>query len=257
MKTDAEILELLKLAELAAREAGAILAGRNRDLLQVNVDEGKDFKLQADVAAEKIIRELLNSDSEFSILGEEMGYDGTDIRADWQWIVDPLDGTANYLRGVPACCVSIALWQGMNPVLGVVYDFNSDEMFSGNVLTKVATLNDMPISVSSIAEPPKAILSTGFPLAMNLESETLAGFIERVQSFKKIRMIGSATLGLTYVACGRFDAYQELSGRLWDVAAGIALINAAGGHTELIMTDGEKFVCDVRAAGTLELLSHC
>ena len=113
MNIESTLPQWKKLAEQAAREAGDLLMERAANLLHINADEGKDVKLEADRAAERAIRKILKEESGLPVLGEEMGFDGTCISEGWQWIVDPLDGTANYLKNVPACCVSIALWDAL------------------------------------------------------------------------------------------------------------------------------------------------
>ncbi|EAI7420024.1 inositol monophosphatase, partial [Campylobacter jejuni] len=140
------------------------------------------------------------------------------------WIVDPLDGSLNFSQDIPICCVSVALYKGNEPILGVVYDFYRDEMFSG--LVGIGTwLNNKKISVLNIKKDKKqAVLATGFSTYMNYSRSELEKFITHIQEFKKIRLLGSAALSLAYVACGRVDAYYEKDIAFWDVAAGMALI---------------------------------
>ena len=110
----------------------------------------------------------------------------------------------------------------------VVYDFNQDELFTAT-RGGGAFLNQRPIHVSNVQEPSQAILATGFPLNFDLSGHSLARFAQRIQAFKKVRMLGSAALSLAYVACGRADAYIEVSIMIWDVAAGLLLVKEAGG----------------------------
>ena len=206
----------LRLAEKAALKAGRFLKSATEKT--ITSQEGRDIKLELDVLSENLIKEELHGSSPYAILAEESGFDGA---KDEQpiWIIDPIDGTMNYSRGVPAACVSIALWQGDKPLLGVIYDFNHDELFSAVVLKTAA---------KTAKEKSQAILATGFPTYMKQDTDSLERFITTVQGYKKIRMIGSAALSLAYVSCGRFDAYMENSIKFWDVAAGIALCKAAG-----------------------------
>jgi myo-inositol-1(or 4)-monophosphatase len=121
-------------------------------------------------------------------------------------------------------------------VLGVVYDFTREELFSG-VVGDGAFLNEAPIRVSKTTAPGEAIAFTGFPSAASFETDSLTSFVEMLQRFKKVRLLGSAALSLAYVACGRGDVYIEQRIRIWDIAAGVALVNAAGGAFQTLGTD--------------------
>ena len=145
----------------------------------------------------------------------------------YQWIVDPLDGSLNFSRSIPICCISIALWKGVEPLLGVIYDFNRDECFVGLVNSK-CELNKKEITTSNVKEKYKAILATGFPTNTDFTQNELQKIVIDIQQFKKIRLLGSAALSLAYVACGRVDYYYE-NIKIWDVAAGLALIKSLGG----------------------------
>ena len=147
------------------------------------------------------------------------------------------------------CCVSIALWQGLNPVLGVIYDFVSGKIYSG-VVDKGAGCNDKAIEVSRVASYDQAVLATGFPSSRDYSDVALEASIRSIQSFKKIRMIGSAALSLAHVSSGNVDAYTEDDIWLWDVAAGLALVKSAGG-TYTISEIKDRFQLDVFAANGL------
>ena len=217
----------LELAERASRQAGAILRElRDKDKTVLS-SVGKDIKLQADRDAEAGILELL-AGSAYPVLAEESGAHGIIGGADPYWVVDPLDGTLNFSRGVPMSCVSVALCEGARAVLGVIHDFNREECFSG-IASEGAWLNGVPMTVSGIDDAARAVLATGFPTKRTYSTDSLNAFVEDVQRFKKIRMFGSAALSLAYVACGRVDAYAEDDIMLWDVAAGIAIVQGAGG----------------------------
>ena len=178
--------------------------------------------MQADLNSESLVLSRLKGS--FPVLSEESG---GERHSGPTWIVDPLDGTVNYFRGIPNCCVSIALWD-REPILGVVYDFNRHELFAG-IADEGITLNGQPITVSPIDQKNKAICFTGFPVATSFEDGALTEFVGLVRGYKKVRLLGSAALSLAYVACGRGDVYRERDIRLWDVAAGLALVKAAGG----------------------------
>lgn len=221
-----------ELAKNAASRAGTYLRDHPADILEETTTNWRDVKLQADCESEKIILDCISSASPYPLLAEESGEHDLAAGDTPFWIIDPLDGSLNYSRGIPFFCVSIALWQGQQPLLGVVYHINSDELFSG-IVGQGAWCNDRIISVSTTASPKEAMLATGFPVNRDFHSESLQRFLRDVQQFKKVRLLGSAALSLAYVAAGRVDAYYEDDIMLWDVAAGIALIKAAGGWIDV------------------------
>jgi len=217
-----------ELAQRAAKTAGQrLMAGR---LLPQEIldDAGRDVKLRADRETESDILNMLASESEFPILTEETGLHGSVQAGEPVWIVDPLDGTLNYSRGLPLFCVSIGLWQGEQPLLGIVYDAAHDDLYSG-IAGLGAWRNDMAIHVSEITAPAQAVIATGFPVNRDFESPSLRRFLTFLQGYKKVRLLGSAALSLAYLASGRVDVYAEEDIMLWDVAAGVAIVNAAGG----------------------------
>ncbi len=212
---------------------------------------GRDIKLQADQDAEAIILKALSA-SGYPVLAEESGEHGLVDGDTPYWIVDPLDGTMNFNRGFPECCVSIALFRGEDPLLGVIYDFNRDECFRG-IVGEGAWLNDTPMTVSGIAERNQAVLCTGFPTHRSFDEDSIEEFVRSAQDFKKVRMLGSAALMVAYVACGRADAYLEESIMLWDVAAGLALVQAAGGYIDVQPSPRKKWGRIVRCGAHRDL----
>ena len=218
---------LLVQAQAAARAAGAELRSRRESWLTVDSEQGHDVKLAADRRSEDVLAHALAATG-LAIFSEEAGWIGARRGADAFWLIDPLDGTANYSAGVPLACVSVGLMSDHGPVAGVVYDFSRDEMFVG-ASGQGASLNGTPIRVSTKAAKASAILSTGLTVRGDYSERAMRGFARDIPSWKKIRMIGSAALSLAYVACGRFDAYREQAIMPWDVAAGWALVEAAGG----------------------------
>ncbi|MFT8243812.1 inositol monophosphatase family protein [Roseomonas sp. BN140053] len=218
-----DLTQALALAETAAR--------CSRDLLRAGggVAEsaiGRDIKLEQDKASEAMILSLLREGSPFPILSEEAGWiGGAPGAGEFWWAVDPLDGSWNFFRGVPLCCVSVALCRDDRAVLGAIYDFNRDELFSGG--PGLGLRRD-----GAPFEPPprpRAVLATGLPAKSDHSPAGLAKVFGRVESWTKVRMIGSAALSLAWVSCGRFDGYEEEGVLWWDVAAGCALVEAAGG----------------------------
>jgi len=220
----------LDLAIAAAELAGSRLAKRGSGYDGIVAEEGRDIKLAADRSAEDAIVRHLRARSDLAVLGEETGWHGT--RTERYWVVDPLDGSANYQRRIPVCAVAIALIEGDTPVLGVIHDFNHGETYAGGI-DAPATLNDDPIHVSDIAEPGRAVLISGLPVKADYSPEALGRMAAGFADWKKVRMMGSAAMAAAYVASGKVDRYAEHGVRLWDVAAGMALVRAAGGRAEL------------------------
>ena len=193
---------------------------------KVTKASGKDIKTLADVAAQECILKVLQK-SGIPVLAEEGDHPATDMDSQI-WLVDPLDGTFNFSRGFPVAAVSIALWEKGKPMLGVVHDIFSREVYSG-LTGQGAWLDDQGIHVSAVGDKSQAILATGFPSGRRYDTDLLRQFVHSVQVYKKVRMLGSAALMLAQVAAGRFDVYEEEDIFLWDVAAGLALVQAAGG----------------------------
>jgi len=226
-----EIKCWLSIAKEAAMSAGRLLSKQDQSDKQVHKDSGRDIKIAADLRAEQVILGYLREKSDFSILSEEKGFvEGN--KKDLTWIVDPLDGSFNYARGIPISCVSVGLWQGEVPVLGAVYDFNRSEMFSG-ISRGGAYLNDEPIGVSDAVRKDKSVLCTGFPSNTDFSNDGITLFIKDAQSYKKMRLLGSAALSISYVACGRADAYCEKGIMFWDIAGSIPILLAAGGKLDM------------------------
>ena len=221
-------IEMLDLAEKAALHAGKCLRNDRKRLVHVNDELAHDVKLEADSASEKHIIAALMEKSSYPILSEEIGYIPTENKSAFQWIVDPLDGTVNYLAGLPICCVSISLWKDENPLLGVIYDFLHENVFKG-IVGVGAWLNESKIMVNKEKPLDQSILCTGFPVSMDFSQESIGSFVRQVRCFKKVRLFGSAAMSLAFVASGKADAYYERRIKIWDVAAGLALVKAAGG----------------------------
>jgi myo-inositol-1(or 4)-monophosphatase len=242
--------ELLTLAATTARAAGAALAKRADRT--VNSETGHDIKMQADIDSETLIRERL-ARAKLPIIGEEIGGDASLLgRDELYWAVDPIDGTYNFLRNFPGVCVSIGLWRGRRPVLGVIYDFWRDELFAGGAGLGL-TLNGHTLQPRWAPDVPHAVLCTGFPSTADRGAAAVTGFVGRVGKFKKIRMIGTAALALAYVSAGRADAYFEETIKLWDIAAGLALVEGAGGYTSVEPVPGQPLAFNVWAAGRADL----
>lgn len=229
-----DLIKLKDAAMNASKKAGFYLNSQKDLKKEILSEIGRDIKLEIDQNTEKLIREELQS-TEIEVLGEEFGGGKT---MSMQWVVDPLDGTANYFRGLDQCCVSIALLDGAVALIGIIYNFNTNEIYSA-VKGHGAFLNDLPIKVSDIAEKNKASLTTGFPASESLESSM--EFLEGLKEWKKIRMFGSAALSCAYVASGKCDFYAEKGVYLWDFAAGICLVQEAGGNVKYDSLDDQRY----------------
>jgi myo-inositol-1(or 4)-monophosphatase len=244
--------ELEQLAVRAAQSAGdALVAGTDRS---VSMLSAADVKLKADEDAERMVRDIL-AEAGLPIIGEELGGDAAlwESGDELYWVVDPIDGTYNYLRDQPATCVSIALMRGKEPVIGVIREFAAGNTFLG-VVGKGVFVNGVAVRPAWAKEIAQACLMTGFPAAADKSPEALAGFLRDVGRFKKIRMIGSAALAVAYVGVGRADVYYENATNLWDVAAGLALVKAGGGVYTVEETGKRALNFNVRAAGRPEWL---
>ncbi len=226
-----DLRDLLKLADTAAAAAGEALLANRVQWGVIEAEQGREVKIGADKHAEDIVLTAIARESEFPIISEEAGWTRAMQRGDrFVWAVDPLDGSVNYLRGYPHCAVSIALLDQGKPVLGVVDCFVMRERFTG-AIGQGAWLNGSPMRVSAIENPAKGILQTGVP--SRASDESMMAFEQRLRTWQKVRMIGSAATALAYVAAGRAEAYRESGSMIWDVAAGCALVEAAGGHVRI------------------------
>jgi len=217
----------LKLAKQVAKDTAELLKLKYLGNVSVLTSKGKDIKTNADIAAHEYLFENLDRTG-IKILSEESNDHSFDIN-DSQWIIDPVDGTLNFSRGFSMAAVSIALWNHGSPVLGVVHNIFSDQIFYASK-NNGACLNGNKISVSSISKKQNAVIATGFPSGSDYSDTALGEFVSKVQRYKKVRMLGSASLMLAYVACGYFDIYKEDNIYIWDVAAGLALVAESRGR---------------------------
>lgn len=228
----------VNIAVQAARKAGTVIL-RNihrADAIAVS-DKGQlDFVTDADrLAEQEIIREIRRAYPEHAIWGEESGRSGT---SRYVWVIDPIDGTSNFMRGFPHCSVSIALMEEGVVQHGVVYDPVRDEIFHA---TKGggAFLNDRRIRVSQRIGLAGALVATGFPFKQRTRLATQMRMVKALlEDAEDLRRTGSAALDLAYVACGRLDGYFEYGLQPWDMAAGALLVREAGGV--VLDFDGEE-----------------
>lgn len=223
---------MLNTAIKAARRAGGIitLAAQNLDLLHVSRKAHSDFVSEVDSKAEDtIINILLEAYPNHSILAEESGATGDQNKSEYQWIIDPLDGTTNFLHGFPQYSVSIALKHRGVLTQAVVYDPAGNELFTAS-RGRGAYLNDHRLRVSKCNQFSESLIGTGLPFRVFTHMDTyLAMLKDIIPRVAGIRRPGSAALDLAYVAAGRYDGFWELQLAPWDIAAGCLLITEAGG----------------------------
>jgi len=230
----------------AARVAGDLMRLNLQRTKKINEATAHDLKLELDVRCQgRITRELARAFPDIPVLGEE-GFDEAVVQeAEWRWVVDPIDGTVNFAHGIPHACVCIALQtrsdkaaDGFETVTGVVLDPFQDELWTA-IQGGPARLNGRVIHVSRRRKLAESLVSLGFAKSQRTMAQMLPVFNHLFPRVRKIRLMGSAGLALTYVADGRFDAYLEAGVRLWDIAAGGLIVECAGGKfgREAIETD--------------------
>ena len=215
----------------AARAAGSLIRSNFGRPLDVTQMFAHDIKLDLDVQSQELItRSLLADFPDHAIYGEE-GIGGCE-GSDWEWIIDPIDGTVNFFYSIPHFCISIALRHKGEIVLGVILDPIRDELWEVE-RGGIPLLNGSPIRVSARQSLSEAIVSVGMSKSADLSIQATAVLEKYVRRARKCRLMGSAALDLAYVASGRLDAYIESSVSLWDVAAGKLLVESAGGRVDL------------------------
>ena len=220
--------QYLEAATRAARAAGALVRENFGRPLKVDLEEAHDIKLELDVRAQELItRLLLEEFPNHSILGEEGDVENTST--EFEWVIDPIDGTVNYFYGIPHFCISIALREKGELIVGVIYDPMRDELWRAERGGK-AYLNGRTIEVSRYTDVSQSIVSVGMSKTLAEVEVGLSIFQDLLVRARKCRMMGSAALDLAYVATGRFDAYIERSVNWWDIAAGVLLVQCAGGQ---------------------------
>lgn len=247
---------MLTIAVKAARRAGSVInrAARNLDVLAVREKAVNDFVTEVDKESEQaIIRTLLEAYPKHSILAEESGASNTDTKSEYQWIIDPLDGTTNFLHGFPQYAVSIALSHRGVVTQAVIYDPGKNDLFTAT-RGAGAYLNDTRIRVSKRQQLKSAMVGTGFPFKEHKHIDAyLAMLRDLMQNTSAVRRAGSAALDLAYVAAGRLDAFWEIGLAPWDIAAGALLITEAGGVVSDLEGKGDYLQSGNIAGGNLVL----
>ncbi|MDP2646014.1 MAG: inositol monophosphatase family protein [Desulfobacterales bacterium] len=222
--------EYVQVAIKAAKKAGSLqkkyLGKPHRVAYKGEIDIVTDVDHKCEAA---IINTIRKACPEHDILAEE-SLERKKSNSDYRWIIDPLDGTTNYVHNFPFFCVSVALEIKGTVQVGVVYDPIRKELFSG-IKNQGAFLNGHRLSVSGEVDLKKSLIATGFPYDIEtVERNNLANFVKIIKASRGIRRAGSAALDLCYVACGRLDGYWELKLKPWDMAAGQLIVKEAGGQ---------------------------
>jgi myo-inositol-1(or 4)-monophosphatase len=231
---------MLNFAIETAKDAGRVLMEKFGRIEAVTKKGDINLVTEADLASEALIIERITSHfPKHSILAEESG-NAVVIgdKGGHKWIIDPLDGTTNFAHGYPCFCVTLALEHNAEIVLGVTYDPTRDELFAAE-RGHGATLNGKPIRVSATDALGDALIVTGFPYDIKRRDDFARHLTQMLLSCRGVRRDGSAAIDMAYVACGRFDGFWEEGLNPWDMAAGILLIEEAGGRVSNY--DGSEF----------------
>ena len=233
--------DMLETAIEAARRAGRLLLEASRGEIRVDVRTRRDVKLEMDRRADEIIvKTILAAHPDHAVLTEERGRTGGE--SEWLWVIDPLDGTYNYSRRIPVWCVSIGLLRNGEESLGVIYDPIGDELYAAEE-GQGATVNGERTAVSDTAALEDATVCFSSSPAENDLARTMAAAERLAVNAGKVRGMGAAASHLAYVAGGRADAFYDFGAKLWDVAAGIALVREAGGAVTTRKRD--EFALDI------------
>ncbi len=262
--------EFLDTCEEAVRRGGALLLEK---LGKVEAREKgpSDLVTEADLASQEVLRKLvLGRFPDHSFLGEETDHDrpaqpvlrrqhgnhGGADRAEYRWLADPLDGTTNFVHGVPHFCVSLALERSGDLLVAAVFNPVSGECYTA-AAGQGARLDGKPIATSGVTELKQSLAAAGLPPAVEPHSADLRMFLKAIEACQAVRRTGSAALNLCYLAAGRFDVNWCYSTKIWDVAAGVLLVREAGGV--VVSPSGGEFSVDeahLLAAANGELLDQ-
>lgn len=246
----------LNIAVKAARRAGQIINRASLDIghLTINLKQQSDYVTEVDRAAEAAIIETIRETyPKHAILAEESGASGD---SEYQWIIDPLDGTTNFIHGLPQYAVSIALAHRGALAHAVVYDPNRNELFTAS-RGAGAFLNDKRIRVGKRAKFSEALIGTGFPYRMFDHVDAyMAIFKELARKTAGLRRPGAASLDLAWVACGRLDGFWEFGLSPWDMAGGALLISEAGGLVSDLAGEGGYLATGNLVAGSPKIFAQ-
>jgi myo-inositol-1(or 4)-monophosphatase len=225
--------EFVTICEQAARQGGEVLR-KWQGRFRVREKGPRDLVTEADLASQEAVRRVvLGTFPDHAFLGEEDAAAGEPRGANgpgsgFRWLVDPLDGTTNYVHGMHGYCVSVALQKGIELVAGAVYNPRAEECFTA-AAGKGAYLNGERLHTSDVARLEQALVAASFPAHVQRDSYEVRSFLDVLLASQSVRRLGSAALNLCYLAAGRLDAYWATDVKIWDVAAGVLIVREAGG----------------------------
>ena len=250
-----EVVFMLTIAIEAAREAGTFLLENVGKIKNIERKIGQETNLVTEIDKQSealIIKKIQQHFPDHAILGEESGAHAQ--KSEYRWIIDPLDGTTNFTHGVPIFCVTIGIEHAGEIIAGVIYDPNTNELYTAEK-GKGAFLNGKRIYVSKTETLINSLLVTGFPYNVNENPQNvIEHFINFLPKAQGVRRLGSAAIDLAYVACGRFDGYWEVFVHPWDKAAGILLIQEAGGVVTNFENDANDIIYNPNTLATNGLI---
>jgi myo-inositol-1(or 4)-monophosphatase len=225
-----EYENLLLIAKQAVQKAIKMLSEmtNHREEFDFCDDLPREMKAEADRVVESMILKILGT-TDVKILSEESGEENNTGGSQLRWVVDPIDGTVNFIRMIGPSAVSIGLWEGENPIFGVVGEYPSGVIYWGGHGFGAFVDKDS-IRVSSVDDPSKAVLCSGFPSRFDFSNKSIEKSFKIYTEFGKVRMLGAASLSILQVARGSADAYIERDIMIWDVAAALAILQGAGGE---------------------------
>jgi len=245
------------------KEASKILVEGYYNEKEVRFKAKKDLVTKYDVAVEEFLKEKFKKEfSDFNIIAEES--DNSNLKFDNSIIIDPIDGTTNFVNKVPHTAISVGVYKNKKPYIGVVYNPILDELYYAKV-NKGAYLNKKKIEVSKEKNFQKALISTGFPYSSGTCSDDLNSVIKQMKNIlpncQDIRRLGSASLDLCYVAKGTYEGYYEMNLKAWDVSAGIIILSEAGGKVtnekgKKYKLFNDKYIVATNSKIHKKLLSH-
>ena len=226
-----DLLDLAKTTVVLALSELNKLAVKNKKKYTFSDIVPREMKAEADLIIEEILIDNL-SKSGLGILSEERGFIKPSTKTNFKFIIDPIDGTVNFVRDIGKCSVSVALFDGKKPIFGVLGSY-PDNLIAWVGRGIGAFLDNQPIKVSAISDPKQGVLCTGFPSRFEFNEDANVRQMNFMQKFGKVRMLGSASQSLLKLAQGSIDIYMESNIMIWDIAAGVAIVEGAGGKVIL------------------------
>lgn len=232
--------DFLEVAVACAREAGEVISAAMDRPKSISYKGEVDIVTETDRKSEAVIlARLRRAFPDHAIIAEEGGASGPSTLAEYEWHVDPLDGTTNFAHGYPVFAVSLGLLQRGEPLVGVIYNPVTREMFTA-AHGHGAFRNDQPIRVSAIDKLSQSLLATGFPSHKRVQNPNIHYYWEFTLRSHGVRRAGAAALDLCSVACGQFEGFWEFGLKSWDTAAGILLVREAGGKVTNFSDDSYR-----------------